>query len=447
MNVNKLIEKGEDAHKKRNYDYAISIFLEAVSFAPNNRKAREGLRKAELKKYENAYPSPLMVAVFGLGARLGMLVAGIGKKANPEAYMMACERFLRIDPKNKGVNMALGEAAAIAGHLDAAIFAYETASEHNPGDATALKHLGALLWQNGQIQEAHGVYDRAVQLDPKDQEAVKARKNLAAEASLKETGFETARSSRDLVKDKDAAGRLEQEARMFQTDDDLVVQKSQIEKKLEAEPENIELLKDLAEVHVKAKEYDAAIGVMERAIEIRPDDIGLKVVRGDIVVNRMEEEIFHLRRDGKTGEADAKQSELTELLVEEYKNRVKAYPTDLKLRFKLGELHLEKGDQDLAIAQFQQTVRDARYKIESQIRLGRAFASKGQADLAIRQWEQALEGHSAMSERVKDIYYSLGDVLESQGKAAKAKEYFGKIYEVDINFRDVADRLSKLDSG
>ena len=40
MNVDKLIEKGKDAHKKRNYDYAISIFLEAVAFAPNNRRAR-----------------------------------------------------------------------------------------------------------------------------------------------------------------------------------------------------------------------------------------------------------------------------------------------------------------------------------------------------------------------------------------------------------------------
>ena len=109
MNVNKLIEKGEDAFKKRNYDYAISIFLEAVHFAPDNRQAREGLRNAALKKHEKNYPGKLAVAIFGIPARLGMFVAGLGKKGNPEGYMMACEKFLRIDPKNRRVNTSLGD--------------------------------------------------------------------------------------------------------------------------------------------------------------------------------------------------------------------------------------------------------------------------------------------------------------------------------------------------
>ena len=117
MNINKLIEKGEDAQKKKNFDYAIEIFLQAVSFAPNNRRAREGLRTAELKKYEHSYPSAGLVAVFGFPARLGMLVAGLSKKSNPEGYMMACEKFLTKDPKNKKVNRPLGAAAAQAGHL------------------------------------------------------------------------------------------------------------------------------------------------------------------------------------------------------------------------------------------------------------------------------------------------------------------------------------------
>ena len=94
---------------------------------------------------------------------------------------------------------------------NSAIMAYETVVEHHPNEVAALKMLGNLLWKNGQISEAHATFDKAVRVNPQDQEAIKARKNLAAEASLKETGFETARSSRDLVRDKDAAGKLEQE--------------------------------------------------------------------------------------------------------------------------------------------------------------------------------------------------------------------------------------------
>ncbi|MFB3066282.1 MAG: tetratricopeptide repeat protein, partial [Planctomycetota bacterium] len=156
MNVDKLIEKAQGAVKKRNYDYAISIFLEAVNFAPNNRVAREGLRAAELRKYEAGYPSKLAILFGTLGNKLGILLARLGKKGNPEGYMMACEKYLVKDPKSLKVNMALGDAAAMAGHLEAAIVAYNNAAEHHSEDITALKHLGALLWKRGDIREAAG---------------------------------------------------------------------------------------------------------------------------------------------------------------------------------------------------------------------------------------------------------------------------------------------------
>jgi tetratricopeptide (TPR) repeat protein len=446
MNVNKLIEKGDDALKKRNYDYAISIFLEAVSFAPNNRRAREGLRKAELKKYENNYPSAGVIAIFGLGARFGMLVAGLSRKSNPEGFMMACERFLTKDPKNKGVNIALGDAAAEAGHLDAAILALETASEHHPHDTVALKKLGNLLWKNGEINRAHATFDKVVKLDPTDQEAVKSRKNLAAEASLKETGFETASSSQDLVKDKDAAGKLEREARLYASETDLHKKKEKIELVLQSEPENVAAIQDLAQVFEKLGDHKTAMETMDRAIAVRPTDLALQFARGDLEMNHLEEEIRQLKAEGKVEEAAADERQLLETRIEEYRKRIKAYPTDLKLRYTLGNLLFEKGEFEAAIGEYQQTFRDPRFKTISLMRLGKAFAEIGKYDLAIRQLTQALEGHTTMSDDVKEIIYDLANVHERTGDKDKAKKEFNKIYEVDIGFRDVGDRLAKLDS-
>jgi tetratricopeptide (TPR) repeat protein len=445
MNIAKLIDKGEEALKKKNFDYAIEILLQAVSFGPNNRRARELLRQAELKKYEHAYPSKGLVAVFGFPARLGIAAAGLSKKSNPEAYMMACEKFLTKDPKNRAVNMALGEAAAIGGHIETAIFAYETASEHSPGDPAALKKLGQLLWKNGQISEAHAVYDKVVRLRPQDQEAVKARKNLAAEMSLKETGFESARSSRDLVKDKDAAGKLEQEHRMYQTEEDLDTRRAEIEKKLEAEPNDVDLLQRLVDVARRMKDWDAAIQAMDRAVELKPDDTALAFARGDLNMDRLEQQKLELLREGKTAEAEKITAQLLEFQVEEYRARVKLYPTDLKLRFRLGDLLYGKGLVDEAIGEFQQTVRDPKFRAESQLRLGRAFKIKGQYDLALRQLDHALEGQTGLTERVKEIRYEMGDVYDLMDRKAEAKSEFGKIYEQDIAYRDVADRLARLD--
>jgi len=447
MNINKLVEKGESALKKRNYDYAISIFLEAVNFAPDNRRARENLRKAELKKYEASYPSSIAVAVFGFTNRLGMFVASLGKKGNPEAYMMACERFLTPDPKNKNVNMALGGAAAMAGHLNTAIFAYETASEHNPDDVSALKKLGELLWRNGEIQRAHEIYSNVVSIAPQDQDAVKARKNLAAEASLKETGFETAGSSLDLVKDKKAAGRLMQAERLHKTEDDLGAQREQLEQRVAESPEDVDLIQDLAEVYQKLKEWDKALQTMDKAVAVKPNDINIQIARGDLELLRLEEQVYALQRDGKTAEAGKAKEELLHFKTDEYRKRVKAYPTDLKLRFALGDLLFQQDQVDEAIGQFQQTVRDPKHKGDSLLRLGRAFSAKGQHDLGIRQLEQALEGHSGFNDRVKEIYYEMAVINTARGNKAQAKEIFNKIYEVDISYKDVADRLQELDAG
>jgi len=445
MNIVKLIEKGEDALKKKNFDYAIEILLQAVSFAPNNRRAREALRQAELKKYEHAYPSAGLVAIFGLPARIGMFFAGLSKKSNPESYMMACEKFLMKDPKNKKVNMALGEAAAIGGHLDTAIFAYETAAEHHPADVSALKQLGSLLWKNGEIKRAHETYDKVVRLAPRDQEAIKARKNLAAESSLKETGFETARSSQDLIKDKDVAGKLEKKSRLYQTDADLTTQRKQIEEQVAAAPDNVELLQDLAEICQKMKDWDGAIAAMDKACEVRPEDNALDFARGDLRIARLEDKHLTLVRESKKPEAEAVRTELDELQTSEYRKRVKAYPTDLTLRFKLGDLLFRQGQLEQAIGEFQQTVRDPKYRAESQLRLGKAFAAKGQHDLALRQLTAALEGQTGMSERVKEIRYEMGMVYERMGDAEKARDSFGQIYEADIGYRDVAERLAKLE--
>ena len=46
------------------------------------------------------------------------------------------------------------------------------------------------------------MYELALKVDPRDQESLKARKNLAAEGALRSTGIEEAESSRDLIKDK-----------------------------------------------------------------------------------------------------------------------------------------------------------------------------------------------------------------------------------------------------
>jgi tetratricopeptide (TPR) repeat protein len=184
---------------------------------------------------------------------------------------------------------------------------------------------------------------------------------------------------------------------------------------------------------------------MDRAVELKPNDTSLAFARGDLKMDHLEQQKLDLLRAGKEAEAEKLTAELLDFQVEEFRRRVRVYPTDLNLRFKLGDLLFGKGLVDESIGEFQQTVRDPKFRAESQLRLGRAFKLKGQYDLARRQLDQALEGQTGLSERVKEIRYEMGDVYDLMGQKAEAKAEFGKIYEQDIGYRDVADRLAQLD--
>jgi tetratricopeptide (TPR) repeat protein len=184
---------------------------------------------------------------------------------------------------------------------------------------------------------------------------------------------------------------------------------------------------------------------MDRAVELKPNDTTLVFARGDLNMDRLEQQKLELLREGREAEAEKITAQLLDFQVEEYRKRVKIYPTDLNLRFKLGDLLYGKGLMDESIGEFQQTVRDPKFRAESQLRLGRAFKLKSQYDLALRQLEQALEGQTGLTERVKEIRYEIGDVYHLMSRKAEAKSEFGKIYEQDIAYRDVAARLAEID--
>ena len=61
-----------------------------------------------------------------------------------------------------------------------------------------------------------------------------------------------------------------------------------------------------------------------------------------------------------------------------------------------------------------------------------------QYDLAVRAYGNALAEKKSMDEEKKELLYLLGITYELMGKKEEAIEHFKLIYEVDIDYRDVA---------
>jgi tetratricopeptide (TPR) repeat protein len=447
MSVTDLKAKAREAFKRKNYDGAVEIYIEAIQFAPNDIELFEGMQQAAEKRREGKGKS-----IFGGG--LGKL--SIGTTRDPVKKLVACARYLAKVPGDKSVSMDLGDAAEQAGHLDTAIFGFRTAAKADPDDNVAWKRLGSLLFRRGKLKESMDAYGEAVRIDPKDQEAIKMRKNLAAEGALKIGGYESAKSSRELIKDKDVAGKLERDTRIQYTAQDALDEAGRLRAEIEKNPaEPTKTRVRLADVLLQRGESAEAERVLEQAVQRDATNYDLIVRLGDLRLSKLKD-AFDLAKEryekapadpGARDALEAAKKTLIDARLAEYGRRVHEHPTDLSERYRFGATLLMAGRVDEAIGEFQKTVADPKRKTESLLHLGDCFERKQMLDLAAKQVQRAAEDFPVLnSPRAKDVAYRLAELHERRGAKDEARKEYTRIYEVDIGFRDVAKKVQDLAS-
>src|SRR5262249_1348767 len=127
--------------------------------------------------------------------------------------------------------------------------------------------------------------------------------------------------------------------------------------------------------------------------------------------------------------------------VSEVKRQVEKYPTDLQLRYELGQLYFQAGKLSEAIQEFQRAQANPHIRISALSRLGQCFAQRGMNDLAARTLQNAIKEKLVFDDEKKELVYLLGCVLEKAGKKEEAIEQFKQVYEIDIGYKDVAKKV------
>ncbi|MCE5228428.1 molecular chaperone DnaK [bacterium] len=113
--------------------------------------------------------------------------------------------------------------------------------------------------------------------------------------------------------------------------------------------------------------------------------------------------------------------------------------SDPVVQFKLIKIHLQLREVDAAIAQLQQLVAMPEHRNRANKILGLCFWQKGMRYLAWQKF-RALP----LTDEIKDILYRLADDMEIHDELLHAKYALERIYEMDISFRETAERLKKL---
>jgi tetratricopeptide (TPR) repeat protein len=359
------------------------------------------------------------------------------------AAARAFERYLVHDPLAEATNLKLGNALLRAGLRRSALAVFAAYAEHQPRCLDACRAAGQLSYEQGKVQEALAFYEQALKVDPRDQESLKARKNLAAEGALRSTGIEKAQSSRELIKDKDQQRQLERQDRLQLSAEEVEAELTEVEQKLQDNPSDGKLLRRGARLRELAKDLPGALDLIEQLLRLQPDDGEVQELAGDLRIRLQEQMVQKAERSGDAAAAGRARAALHQLRVGEARRRVERNPADLGARFDLGASLLAVGETDAAIAELQQGVKDPRKKNEALFLLGRAFQQKNLLELALGQFDKAAQaaGSGVMA---KEALYEMGGICQAMGKREDALRHFTRILEQDIGFRDVATKVEQL---
>ena len=435
MAVADLKNKAREALKRKHYDMAVEAYQEYLKFQADDEEAMEGFFQAATKLREQR----------GRNLIGGMLSKASISGKDPMKRIAACLRALAKNPTDKKVLMQLGAAAMGANAFQAGIVAYKRAADADPEDNEAWKRLGEALGREGRIPEALDALREAVRIMPRDQEAQKLRKNLAAEGALKNTGFETAESSRDLIKDKGIVRELEMETRLQLTPEHAATELDRLAEDAAANPKDSRIQVKIADLLLQRGEQDAAVAALKEALRLDEGNYELIVRIGDLKLARFTRAYKEARESGDETVIRTANDALIAASLEEYARRVKEHPMDLAERFRLGRWLLQADRVDEALVEFQQTVRDPSRKVDSLQLQARCFEKKNIATLAVKKLEEAVaEFPTLASPKAKAVYYDYGDMLERTGKAEEARAIWERIVEEDAAYKDVLERLSKL---
>ena len=118
---------------------------------------------------------------------------------------------------------------------------------------------------------------------------------------------------------------------------------------------------------------------------------------------------------------------------------------DHQSHYDLGVAYKEMGLLDEAIAEFQKALRAPTNRVPTYEALGQSFMEKEQYPMAATILSRALNEKGASDDQLIGVLYLLGRCAEERGQNDAAVEYYHRVFVVDIQFRDVNERITALE--
>jgi tetratricopeptide (TPR) repeat protein len=314
-----------------------------------------------------------------------------------------------------------------------------------------LTSLGQLYLKEGMLEKSRKYFEESIRISPADQAALKGLKDLAAMSTIERGGWTDTTSYREKIRNETQAEIFEKEARTIKTGEDLTLLIENLMQKLQIQPESPALLRELAQLYTQNHQYEEALVTYEKLSQLLPFDEHLQKEMSDLKEQKIHQAIVEVKKElaihpnhpnlnSKLQDLEHKKKEAG---LTECKMRVERYPNNLAYRYELGCLYYDLGKFNEAIQELQSAVKDAQRRTQALYYLGLCFKENGFYDLAEKQLLKVVDELQDMDHFKKEAIYQLGLVYEATEQFQKAVAEYKKIFEVDIGFKDISQKIQK----
>lgn len=440
------------------FEYAMSLWLRGLKLDPSSMNATEAF-------FQSA--TGFLTETGGKKSIDKDLIKDISGKSDVDRYVWSLlEWSLKPQEASHAVNAA--ELAAKLGLSEPTYWIGERAlpicqRDKRPRKELFVKLMNALA-RIGAFEMAVKAGESACRMDPSDGPLATEVRNMAAKATMSRGGFDKAGEQGGFmanVRNLDKQKALEDAEKIVKSEDTVERLLQTAEEDYKRRPDdpsaNNVYIKRLLERGTPADEA-RAIEVSMKAFETLKQ-FRFRQTAGEIRIRQARKKHSELKKqlDANPGDTalkaqlDQAGSAMIDMELEEFRLCAEAYPTDQRFKFELGRRYLHKGMFEDAIACFQESQTDAKYRSNSLNYLGQAFLKIDYVDEAIETFRRAMEQRDLPADVQMELKYFLLCALQVKAEkgrelasAEEADKIASSIAVVQINYKDIRARRETL---
>jgi len=450
--ANKVIGTG-------NFDYGIKLLMTCCKLDPANLMFRQRLRRAQKDKYNNNMRGSSVAFLSLMGLRSKMKNA-LRKREHLKVLELGEEIMWR-NPWDLSAQMDMGAAADALGLSDLAVFMLDQARQKHAMNATLNRTLARLFEKRGNYGHAISLWQKVLEVAPKDLEAQHKSKELAASETIQRGGYDSSEkpamslggapnAAKGEKKDDKPADRSSREA-------------EQMLGRIQKSPADPNLYVQLAAIYRRYNQPDKARGALEQGLgptgshytlTIEIMELDIEPFRKDLVI--VEDKLRKIKKGQASDDDDESplpklQQERVRLLkeisareIELFRTKADRFPGETSNRLELGIRLFQAGQIEQAIEELQRARKDTKYAGKASLYLGLCFKKGNKWAMAQRNFEEALSLLPDSEEAIrKEVLYQLAQGHSEAGDLAKAIELGHDLAHLDFSYKQIGKLIDE----